>query len=48
MSGNGYNDLMARKGAIMKSAVQIDYSQFESGSIAFDYEGMMEKVGYSS
>lgn len=43
----GYNELMARKGAIMKSAVQIDYSQFESGSIAFDYEGMMEKVGYS-
>ncbi|MBI9099990.1 MAG: PLP-dependent lyase/thiolase, partial [Spirochaetaceae bacterium] len=31
----------------MKSAVQIDYSWFESGSIAFDYEGMMEKVGYS-
>jgi len=47
MSGNGYNELMARKGAIMKSAVQIDYSQFESGSIAFDYEGMMKKVGYS-
>ncbi|MDA3809221.1 MAG: 2-amino-4-oxopentanoate thiolase subunit OrtB [Spirochaetaceae bacterium] len=47
MSGDGYKDLMARRGAIMKSAVQIDYSQFESGSIAFDFEGMMEKVGYS-
>ncbi len=47
MSENGYKKLMARKGAIMKSAVQIDYSQFESGSIAFDYEEMMNKVGYS-
>ena len=47
MSEKGYNELMARKGTIMKSAVQIDYSQFESGSIAFDFEGMMEKVGYS-
>ncbi len=43
----GYNEVMARKSAIMKSSIQIDYSQFESGSIAFDYEGMMEKVGYS-
>ncbi|MCP4120489.1 MAG: PLP-dependent lyase/thiolase [Bacteroidetes bacterium] len=43
----GYMELMARKGSIMKSAIQIDYSQFESGSIAFDYEGMMRKVGYT-
>ncbi len=43
----GYKELMARKGAIMKSAIQIDYSQFESGSIGFDYEGMMKKVGYT-
>jgi threonine dehydratase len=47
MSEKGYKELMARKGAIMKRSVQIDYSHFESGSIAFDYEGMMEKVGYS-
>ena len=47
MSASGYHEMMTRKGAIMKSAVQIDYSRFESGSIAFDYEGMMEKVGYS-
>ncbi len=47
MAGNGYKDLMSRKALIMKSAIQLDYSQFESGSIAFDYEGMMEKVGYT-
>ncbi len=43
---NNYLELMGRKNEIMKKSVGIDYSQFESGSIAFDYEGMMEKVGY--
>ena len=47
MSKGRYNDLMMRKGEIMKKAVGIDYSRFESGSIAFDYEGMMRDVGYS-
>lgn len=44
---NNYLDLMERKNEIMKRSVGIDYSQFESGSIAFDYEEMMKKVGYS-
>jgi len=44
---NGYNDVMARKNSIMKSAVGIDYDQFESGGIAFDYELMMKEAGYS-
>lgn len=47
MSGSTYENLMSRKAEIMKNAIQIDYSLFESGSIAFDYEGMMDKVGYS-
>ena len=47
MSKGSYNDLMKRKGEIMKKAVGIDYSRFESGSIAFDFEGMMRDVGYS-
>jgi len=47
MPAAGYNELIARRAEIMKSAIQIDYEQFESGSIAFDYEGMMQKVGYS-
>ena len=38
---------MKRKNEIMKKSVGIDYSLFESGSIAFDYEGMMDKVGYT-
>ncbi|MCF6334969.1 MAG: PLP-dependent lyase/thiolase [Spirochaetales bacterium] len=44
---NNYLELMKRKNEIMKKSVGIDYSLFESGSIAFDYERMMEKVGYS-
>lgn len=37
----------SRKNEIMKNAIGMDYSLFESGSIAFDYERMMNEVGYS-
>ena len=47
MKDNSYNAVMARKNAIMKSAVGIDYDMFESGSIAFDYEKMMREAAYS-
>jgi len=47
MRDMSYQAVMARKNEIMKQSVGIDYTQFESGSIAFDYEGMMEKVGYT-
>ena len=30
-----------------EKAVGIDYDAFESGSVAFDYEGMMRETGYS-
>lgn len=42
-----YSDVMSRKNQIMKSAVGIDYDAFESGSIAFNYEQMMSKTGYT-
>ena len=42
-----YQGLMARRNEIMKRAVGIDYSVFESGSIAFDYEKMMRETGYT-
>ena len=44
---NDYASVIARKGEIMKKSVGIDYSVFESGSIAFDYERMMKETGYS-
>ncbi|MGL5440651.1 MAG: 2-amino-4-oxopentanoate thiolase subunit OrtB [Filifactoraceae bacterium] len=42
-----YSAVMSRKGELMKKAVGIDYSVFESGSIAFDYEKMMKETGYT-
>lgn len=42
-----YNSVMARSEEIMKKSLGLDYSQFESGSIAFDYEKLMNSAGYS-
>lgn len=42
-----YAAVMARKNEIMKRAVGLDYSVFESGGIAFDYERMMRETGYT-
>ncbi len=44
---NSYQGLMSRKNEIMKAAVGVDYSQFESGGLSFDYEAMMASTGYS-
>ncbi|MBQ9155994.1 MAG: PLP-dependent lyase/thiolase [Eubacterium sp.] len=42
-----YASVMGRKGEIMKKSLGMDYSTFESGSIAFDYEKMMASTGYT-
>ena len=42
-----YDAVMARRGQITQDAVGIDYTEFEHSPIAFDYEGLMEKTGYS-
>lgn len=42
-----YDGVMSRNGEIMKKALGFDYQQFESGKIAFDYEGMMNSVPIS-
>ncbi|MDO4573296.1 MAG: PLP-dependent lyase/thiolase, partial [Clostridia bacterium] len=42
-----YQAVMARRAEIMKRAVGMDYGLYESGSIAFDYEGMMSATGYT-
>lgn len=47
MRDNSYQAVMARRPEIMKAAVGMDYSRFESGGIAFDYEGMMAAPGLS-
>lgn len=47
MKDMSYQALMDRRNEIMRKALGIDYQPFEETPIAFDYEGMMEKTGYS-
>ena len=42
-----YAGVMARRPEIMKQAAGLDFSVFESGSIAFDYERMMREAGFT-
>lgn len=42
-----FEAVMSRRAEIMKKAVGIDYDNFETGSISFDYERMMRETGYS-
>ncbi|MCB1985496.1 MAG: PLP-dependent lyase/thiolase [Burkholderiales bacterium] len=41
-----YEALMSRRSEIMKQSVGIDYSQYETGVIAFDYEKLFVDTGY--
>lgn len=42
-----YDSVMGRSNEIMKSALGFDYNEFESGSVAFDYEALMRATGYT-
>lgn len=42
-----YSGVMSRRPEIMKQAAGVDFSLFESGSIAFDYERMMREAGFT-
>jgi cysteine synthase len=42
-----YAAVMARKNEIMKASLGIDFSDFITSPIAFDYERMMTETGYS-
>lgn len=42
-----YSAVIGRKNEIMKKAIGIDYSVFESGEVGFDYERMMREAGYT-
>lgn len=44
---NSYAAVTGRKNEIMKKAIGIDYSVFESGGLSFDYERMMREAGYT-
>ena len=42
-----YDSVMGRAADIMKSSLGLDFNEFESGSVAFDYEGLMKATGYT-
>jgi len=42
-----YASVMGRSNEIMKTALGLDYQDFESGSVKFDYEGLMKSTGYT-
>lgn len=42
-----YEGVMSRKAEIVQNSAGIDFSQFESGGIGFDYEAMLESTGYT-
>ena len=42
-----YNSVMGRSAEIMKESLGLDFDKFESGSVAFDYEALMEATGYT-
>ena len=37
-----YDSVMARSNEIQKKALGMDFDKYESGSVAFDYEGLMK------
>jgi cysteine synthase len=41
------SSVLSRKQAIMRASVGIDYAAYEQGTIAFDYERMMQDTPYS-
>ena len=45
MRDMSYDAVMARNGEIMKKALGVDYSTYESGNIAFDYGRLMGDTG---
>ncbi|MCL2008876.1 MAG: 2-amino-4-oxopentanoate thiolase subunit OrtB [Treponema sp.] len=47
MKDMSYTGVMSRRNEIMKQSIGIDYTTFETGGIAFDYERMMKEAGYS-
>lgn len=42
-----YSAVFARKNEILKNATGIDFSRFETSAIAFDYEAMMNSIGFN-
>ena len=42
----GYQEIMAQRADIMKGSARIDYAQYATGKLAFDYERLLADTGY--
>lgn len=45
-AAQGYQAIMERRSEIMRTSVGIDYAQYTTGRLAFDYERMLADTGY--
>jgi cysteine synthase len=46
MTGEGYAAIMAQRDEIMRRSVGLDYGQYVTGVLAFDYERLLADTGY--
>ena len=46
MTDASYAALMAQRGDLMRASVGIDYAQYVTGAVAFDYERLLADTGY--
>jgi len=46
MATPGYAEIMAQRAEIMKASVGLDYAQYATGALAFDYERLLADTGY--
>lgn len=44
---DSYEQVMARRSAILKTSVGMDYAKYENEGVGFDYEAMMSDTGYT-
>ncbi|MEW5813872.1 MAG: 2-amino-4-oxopentanoate thiolase subunit OrtB [Spirochaetota bacterium] len=42
-----YQDVMERRGSIIRKSVGIDYEHYRTGTLAFDYERLLSDTGYT-
>ena len=42
-----YASVMGRNNEIMKDALGLDYAEFETSPISFDYDALMKATGYT-
>ena len=46
VTGESYQAIMAQRAEIMQSSAGIDYAQYTTGALAFDYEQLLADTGY--